>query len=336
MNLTTTYLGLELKNPLVPSASTLSENLDNIRRMEDAGAGALVLYSLFEEQILQDSHELDFHLSHGTESVAESLSYFPEPETLYVGPERYLSHLSEAKAAVDIPVIASLNGSTNGGWLRYAKEIESAGADALELNIYYLPTHMSLSGTEVEQNYIDIVKTVTSAVSLPVAVKLSPFFSNLAHVAQQLTHAGAEGLVLFNRFYQPDIDLETLEIRPRLLLSGHQEMRLPLCWIGLLYGRVPVDFAATSGIDNAKDVVKLILAGADITMLCAALFRHGIPHIAKIREELMEWMETNGYDALHEMRGAMSQLNCPNPNAFERAQYLKAVSTFFPTGMPVL
>ena len=326
MDLSTNYLGLKLRSPLVVAASPLSEEIDGIKQMEEFGASAVVLYSVFEEQLRQDSKELAQYLEHGTESFAEALSYFPEPEEFRLGPEEYLEHISKAKKAVKIPVIASLNGSTAGGWTQYAKAIQQAGADALELNIYYIPTDMELTSSEVEQTYLDIVKAVKSVISIPVAVKLSPFFTNFANMAKRLDQAGANGLVLFNRFYQPDIDLETLEIKPNILLSTPMAMRVPLRWIALLYGRIKANMAATSGIHRASDVLKMLMAGADVTMLCSALIRHGVRQIGVVERDLVAWMEEHEYSSVTQLKGSLSQKNCPEPSAFERAQYMKAIS----------
>jgi dihydroorotate dehydrogenase (fumarate) len=328
MDLSTTYLGLKLRSPLVPSASPLSEEVDSIKQMEDAGASAVVLYSLFEEQLRQDSAELAHHMEHGTESFAEALTYFPEPEEFRLGPEEYLQHIAKAKKAVKIPVIASLNGSSVGGWTDYAKAIEQAGADALELNIYFIPTDTDLECKRIEKTYLDILKAVRSSVTIPVAVKLSPFFTNFAHMAQLLDKAGANGLVLFNRFYQPDIDLESLEIRPNILLSTPMAMRVPLRWIALLYGKVQANLAATSGIHRASDVLKMLMAGADVTMLCSALIRHGVRQIGVIERDLVAWMEEHEYTSVTQLKGSLSQKNCADPSAFERAQYMKAISQF--------
>ena len=327
MNLKTSYLGMTLRTPLVPSASPLSENLDNIKRMEDAGAAAVVMHSLFEEHISFERHQFLHHLSHGTESYPEALSYFPEMHELAVGPESYLDEIMAAKAAVSVPVIASLNGSTVGGWTDYARRIEEAGADALELNIYWIPTDSQLTGAEVERRYLEIVSHVKRVVSIPVAVKLSPFFSNFANMATQLVEQGAKALVLFNRFYQPDIDLELLDVNPNLLLSSPMAMRLPLRWIALLYGRLKADLAATSGIHTGRDVVKMLMVGADVTMLCSALIRRGIPYLSLIEQELAEWLEEHEYDSVEQLKGSLSQLKCPTPEAFERAQYIRGIAT---------
>ena len=328
MDLPTNYLGLKLRSPLVVSASPLSEEVDNIKRMEDAGAAAVVLYSLFEEQLRQDRLEMNQNLQQGTESFAESLTYFPEPNEFKLGPEEYLKHIAAAKKATRIPIIASLNGSSAGGWTDYAKQIQQAGADALELNIYYIPTDLNLTGTEVEMTYLDILKSVKSNVSIPVAVKLSPFFSNFANMAKRLDQAGANGLVLFNRFYQPDIELESLEVKPNILLSTPMAMRLPLRWIALLHGKLKASLAATSGIHRASDALKMLLVGADVTMLCSTVIRHGIPQIAMIEREMVEWLKEHEYESVSQLKGSLSQKNCPEPAAFERAQYMKALTGY--------
>lgn len=328
MDLTTTYLGMKLRTPLVPSASPLSEEISNIRRMEDAGASAVVLYSLFEEQLTRDRVELNFHLTQGTESFAEALTYFPEPEVLQLGPEGYLEHIRRAKEAVDLPIIASLNGTSAGGWTDFAKQIEQAGADALELNVYYIPTDLELTGEEVEQTYLDILKMVKSVVTIPVAMKLSPFFSNLANTAKRLADGGVDGLVLFNRFYQPDFDLDKLTVQPHIILSTPHALRLPLRWIAILYGRLRADLAATSGIHTAHDVLKMLMAGANVTMLCSVLLRHGIGQIQVIERGLCEWMEEHEYESVKQMQGSMSQQHCLDRSAFERAQYRRALQTY--------
>jgi dihydroorotate dehydrogenase (fumarate) len=328
MDLTTSYLGLKLRSPLVVSASPLSEEIDSIKKMEDSGAAAVVLYSLFEEQLIQDSAELVHNLEQGTESFAEALSYFPEPDEFRLGPEEYLKHIAKAKKSVKIPVIASLNGSSVGGWTKYAKAIQQAGADALELNIYAIPTDLDLSSEKIENTYLEIVKAVKAQVSIPVAVKMSPFFTNFANMAKRLDAAGANGLVLFNRFYQPDIDLDSLEVKPNILLSTPMAMRVPLRWVALLYGRIQANLAATSGIHRAGDVLKMLMAGADVTMLCSALIRHGIPQIGVIERDLIAWMQENEYESVTQLKGSLSQKNCPDPAAFERAQYMKALCQF--------
>jgi dihydroorotate dehydrogenase (fumarate) len=325
IDLSTSYLGLKMATPLVASASPLSRDLDGVRRLEDAGASAVVLYSLFEEQLRQEEIDLDYHLNAGTESFAESLTFFPQASEFHTGPEGYLKHITKCKAAVRIPIIASLNGSTLGGWTKFAGEIEKAGADAIECNIYSIPTDASFTSAEIEKSYLEIVEAVKQVVSIPVAVKLSPFFSNLANMAQRLDRAGADALVLFNRFYQPDINLEELEIQPNVLLSTPQSLRLPLTWIGILFGRLKANLAATGGVHSAGDVVKLLMVGADVTMLCSSLMRHGINHLRHLERELREWMEEHEYESVKQMQGSMSQQRCPDPTAFERAQYMRAV-----------
>jgi dihydroorotate dehydrogenase (fumarate) len=327
IDLSTTYLGLKLRTPLVASASPLSQEIDGIRRLEDAGASAVVLYSLFEEQLRQERFELEHHLAEGTNSFAEAESFFPQPDEFRMGPEGYLDHIRRAKKAVKIPIIASLNGATVGGWTEYARLIEQAGADALECNIYSIPTDAEVTSSEVEQQYFEILREVRSVVKIPVAVKLSPFFSNMANMAKRLDEAGANALVLFNRFYQPDIDLENLEIQPNVLLSTQHELRLPLTWIGILYGRVRANLAATSGVHEAQDVVKLLMVGADVTMLCSSLLRNGIRHLHHVESGLQKWMDEHEYESVEQMKGSMSQMHCANPAAFERAQYMKAVKS---------
>jgi dihydroorotate dehydrogenase (fumarate) len=327
IDLSTNYLGLKLRTPLVASASPLSQELDGICHLEDAGASAVVLYSLFEEQLRQEKFELEHHLAVGTDSFAEAASFFPQPAEFHLGPEGYLNHIRNAKKAVKIPIIASLNGATLGGWAKYAKQIEQAGADAIECNIYFIPTNPEISASEIEKTYIDILREVKISVRIPIAVKLSPFFSNMANMAKRLDEAGASGLVLFNRFYQPDINLDELEIQPNVLLSTPQALRLPLTWIGILYGRIRASLAATSGVHGPEDVVKLLMVGADVTMLCSTLLRNGIRHLRFIEEGLLEWMEKHEYESVQQMKGSMSQIRCPNPSAFERAQYMKAVKS---------
>ena len=328
LDLTTTYLGLHLKNPLVASASPLSRKIDSARRLEDAGAAAIVMYSLFEEQITHDSHELNHYLERGTHAFAESLSYFPDLEHYNLGPEPYLEHLHSLKQAVDIPVIGSLNGISSGGWLDYAHKIEQAGADALELNIYYLPTDVDLDASELEESYVQLVRDVRSRIKLPIALKLSPFFTSLPHIAKRFVEAGANGLVLFNRFYQPDFDLEELEVIPNLELSTPHELRLPLRWIAILYGRIAADFALTSGVHTAQDVLKAMMAGANVAMMTSTLLQNGTGRLMHIINDLQEWMETHEYESITQMRGSMSQRAVADPAAFERANYMKALNSF--------
>ncbi len=328
-DLSTTYLGLKLSSPLVPSASPLSKSIDNIKRLEEAGAAAVVLYSLFEEQINHESHALDHFLTHGTDSFAEALSHFPEASAYHLAPDKYVDHVRKVKEAVDIPIIGSLNGISNGGWIKYAKRIEEAGADALELNIYYVPTDLFLPSHEIELAYYDLVRNVKQMVNIPVAVKLSPYFTNMAHTARRLTEAGANALVLFNRFYQPDIDLETLEVVPRATLSSPQApqaLRLPLTWIGILHGRIQADLALTSGVHSAEDALKGLLVGANVVMLASELIKNGVGRIAEIRAGMEQWLEEHEYESVSQMRGSMSQKSVASPAAFERAHYMRAIA----------
>jgi len=327
-DLTTTYLGLHLKNPLVASASPLSKKLDTVRRIEDAGAAALVMYSLFEEQITHESQELDHYLERGTHTFAESLSYFPDLGIYNLGPEPYLEHLHNIKQAVSIPVIGSLNGISSGGWVEYAHRIEQAGADGLELNIYYLPTDPDITGAELEDDYVQLVRDVRAKVKLPIAVKLSPYFTALPNLAKRIIAAGADALVLFNRFYQPDFDLEELEVVPNLVLSTSHELRLPLRWIAILYGRIQTDFALTSGVHTAQDVLKAMMAGANVAMMTSTLLENGVGRIMHILTDLQEWMEEHEYESIEQMRGSMSQQAVTEPAAFERANYIRALNTF--------
>lgn len=331
VDISTTYLGLELRSPLVVGAAApLTGDIVNVKQIEDAGASAVVLHSLFEEQLLEERHALYHHITHNAESHPKATSYFPEQEIFHLSSEGYLEQIRYAKEKVDIPIIASLNSSTIGTWGDYAKKIEQAGADAIELNIYYVPTDGTMTGEQIEQHYINIVRAVTFAVDIPVAVKLSPFFSNMANMAKRLSDAGANGLVLFNRFYQPDIDLINLEAEPNLLLSTSREIRLPMRWIAILYGTVPVDFAATSGIRTAHDVIKMMMVGANVTMLVSVLLSHGIEQLGKIEKDLIEWLEVKEYESINQLQGSMSQMNCPDPSVFERVQYLRAVQTYSP------
>lgn len=332
MDLSTTYLGMNLKNPIVPSASPLSRSVTTIRKMEDNGAAAVVLYSLFEEELNHESKTLDRYLTEGTHSYAEALSYFPEARSYQaIGPDSYLEHIHRAKKAVDIPIIASLNGVSTGGWVNFAKQIEGAGADALELNIYFLPTNMNLTGQEVEQGYVDLLRDIKAAVSVPVALKLSPYFSATAHMMKMLVDNGADGLVLFNRFYQPDFDLENLEITPHLVLSNSHELRLPLRWIAILHGRLDVDLALTTGVHTAEDALKGIAAGATTIQMASELLRNGIGRIGEILAEMSDWLIEHEYESLDVLKGSMSQINCGFPAAFERANYLEVVRSFSPT-----
>ena len=331
-DLSTSYLGLTLGSPLVASAGPLSESVDNIRRMEDAGAGAVVLFSLFEEQIALESHHLDHHLSRGTESFAESLTYLPDIHDYRLGPDAYLEHLRRAKAAVDIPIIGSLNGVSTGGWTSYARKIEDAGADALELNIYFIPTDPALTSAEVEQTYVDLVRDVTRSVGIPVAVKLGHFWSAFANMAVRLDGVGARGLVLFNRFYQPDFNLDELEVVPSLTLSSSYELLLRLHWTAILHGRVRADLAVTGGVHTAEDVLKAMMAGARVAMTTSALLLHGIEHLITLRAGLVRWMEEREYESVRQMQGSMSYRAVRDPSAFERANYMKVLSSYILRG----
>jgi len=328
MDLTTKYMGLKLKNPIVPSASPLSESIDTVKAMEDAGAAAVVVYSLFEEQITHESGELDHYLSVGTDSFAEALSYFPEQEKFHLGPDQYLDHIANLKKAVDIPIIGSLNGVSAGGWIKYAKNIEQAGADALELNIYYVAANQNITGLEVENMYVDVLKEVKKNVKIPVAIKLSPFFTSMSNMARKLDHAGADALVLFNRFYQPDFDLDRLEVVPNLLLSTNWEMRLPLRWIAILRGNIKASLGATTGIHNHTDVLKIMMAGGDVAMMVSELLLNGVGRIAQILDGMKKWMEEKEYSSIDMMKGSMSQKKIAQPAAFERANYMKTLQSY--------
>lgn len=327
MDLTTKYLGLELKNPLVSGASPLGTSADSARELEDAGASAIVMNSLFEEEILGEVALHQAVESHG-ESFAEAMSYMVEPHGFHVGPDRYLEQVSQLKKAVSIPVIGSLNGSTPGGWTGYAKKIEQAGADALELNIFYLATDAGTSGEELESRTLDVVRTVRSEVSIPVAVKLSPYFSSIPHVARRLVEAGADGLVLFNRFYQPDIDIEALEIEPNLRLSTSDELRLRLRWLAVLSGQVETSYAATGGAHTAVDVIKAMMAGAHTVQMVSALLVHGPGHLTRILEAVEFWMKEHEYESTGQMVGSMNLSRTPSPSAIARANYMKVLDSW--------
>jgi len=327
-NLSTTYLGLNLKNPVVASASPITKKLDGFKKLEDAGASAVVMYSLFEEQITHESLALDHYLSRGTETFAEARSYFPDLDHYNIGPDAYLELLAKAKQTVSIPVIGSLNGVSAGGWLNYAKKMEQAGADALELNVYYISTDPSLTGAELEENYIDLVKSVRSQIQIPLAIKLNPNFTALPNLASRLAGAGAAGLVLFNRFIQPDLDIETLEVTPNLQLSTSSELRIPLRWTAILYGRVMADLALTGGVHTSQDVLKAMMAGAKVTMLASELLQNGIGRVAEILQGVESWMEEFEYTSIEQMQGSMSQRAVAEPAAFERANYMKALQSF--------
>lgn len=327
-DLSTSYLGLSLANPIIASSSPLTERVEDLQRLEAAGVAAVVLPSLFEEQISIESRDLDTYLSLGSESYAEATSYFPDMWAYNLGPEGYLARLAEAKQALKIPVIASLNGVSAGGWTSYARRMEEAGADALELNVYYVPTDPATSGAEVERMYLDLVREVVSSVRIPVAVKLTPFLSAPANVARQLGEAGARGLVLFNRFYQPDIDLEALEVVPALNLSGPVTLRLRLRWAAIISGHTTAELAITGGVHSALDVLKCMMAGARVAMMASAVLRHGPEHVRTVLAELAAWMESHEYDSIGLMQGSMSQRACADPAAFERANYMKVLRSY--------
>jgi len=327
MKLNTRYLGFDLRTPLIPSASPLSEDLDNLKRLEDAGASAIVFHSLFEEQLRYESQTLHRHPTHGVENYTEATACFPESTEFTFSPGRYLDNIEKARRSLHIPIIASLNGATFGGWTTFAKAIESAGADALELNFYSIPSDADMPAEEIEMNYLSVLASVKSQIKIPVAVKLSPYFTNLGHFARRLVAQGAQGLVLFNRFYQPDIDLAALAVTPTVHLSTPGDLRLPLRWIAMLHGRLACDFAATSGVHRGADVLKVLLAGADVAMLCSVLLRHGIDHLRVIEREMSDWMAERGYESVEQLKGSMSQKTCPDPSLFERAQYMRAIAT---------
>jgi len=328
VDLRTKYLGFSLKNPLVVSASPLTDQLDNAKKLEAAGAAAVVLHSLFEEQIAHEEQEMHKVYEYTAESFAEALSYFPDVDDYRRAPENYLDHITHVKKAVSIPVIGSLNGISRGGWIRYAKRIQEAGADALELNTYFVAADIEMSSEDVEKQLVDLVAEVKQSISIPLAVKIGPHFSSVGHVAKKLVAAGADGLVLFNRFLQPDIDLETLEVAPRLELSTDFEQLLPLRWVAILRGRIDASLALTTGIHTPEAMVKAILAGADVGMVVSTLYKNGFDQVGAILKGLCDWMEEKEYESVEQMKGSMSQVNCPNPSAFERGNYMKALTSF--------
>ncbi len=330
MDLTTTYLGLTLPHPLMPGASPLVDDLDTVRQLEDAGAAAIVMHSLFEEQITREALGLEHNvLAHG-DSFAEAQSYFPRTDEYALGPDRYLEQISRIKAAVNLPVIGSLNGTTPEGWLSYARQIEAAGADALELNFYHVATNMVESGADVERRLLETVRRVKISVAIPVAVKLSPFFSALPHLAKQLDEAGVDGIVLFNRFYQPDIDPEMLDTVPILHLSTSDELLLRVRWLAILHGRVRASLAATGGVHTGLDVVKAVMAGAHAVQVVAALLHHGPGYLAVLRRDLAHWLEEREYESLRQAQGSMSLERSPDPQAFERGNYVRVLQTWRP------
>lgn len=328
-DLTTTYLGLKLKNPLVASAAQpLSTKVETVKKLEDAGIAAVVMYSLFEEQIIHESLELDHYLSYGSESSAEVDAYYPKTGNFTLAPEAYLEAVTRTKKAVSIPVIGSLNGVSSGGWIKYARKIQDAGADALELNLYYLPVDPSVTSAELEDTYVTLVGDICKSIKIPVSVKLSPFFTALPNIARRLADAGVKGLVLFNRFYQPDIDLENLEVVPNLVLSNSNDLRLPLRWIAILYGRIPLDLALTSGVHSSEDVIKSMMAGASVAMTTSELLQNGISRIPAILTGIEHWMSEHDYKSLTQMKGSLSQKSVKEPAAFERANYMKTLNSF--------
>jgi dihydroorotate dehydrogenase (fumarate) len=327
-DLSTQYLGLKLRNPLVVAASPLCREIANLRKMEDSGASAIVLHSLFEEQINIESNELDRFLWDGADVSAESTSMFPDLSNYNIGPDGYLEYIRQAKQTVSIPIIGSLNGVSRGGWVRYAREMQQAGADAIELNIYLLPADPADNAEEIEKLYLDLVVEIRHTVTIPVAVKVGPYFSAFTNMAQRLEAAGANGIVLFNRFYQPDFDLETLEVKPKLTLSNSNELLLRLHWAAMLYGHIHADIAITGGVHTAEDVVKSMMAGANVTMLASALLQNGIGYLSSLQKLLAAWLEEHEYESIQQMQGSMSQKNVPNPKAFQRANYMKVLSSY--------
>ncbi|UCG15512.1 MAG: dihydroorotate dehydrogenase-like protein [Phycisphaerales bacterium] len=328
MDMSTKYLGLDLKNPLVAAASPLSREVSSVRQLEDAGVGAVVIHSLFQEQIEHEDAAHDHFMQLGTESFAEALSYFPAQADYRRGPEQHLDHLTAVTKAVGIPVIASLNCTSTGGWTEYAKKMQDAGADALELNIYSIATDPTIDAAAIEHRYVEILRGVKRTVRLPVSVKLTPYFSSFANFAKRLDDEGADGLVLFNRFHQPDIDLDALEVVPQVVLSAPHEMRMPLRWIAILDPLVKASLAATTGVYTSLDVLKLLMAGADATQLCAALLRDGVCTTARILDEMGTWMADHEYESVQQLQGIMNQRSCPDPAAFERGQYMKALNAY--------
>jgi dihydroorotate dehydrogenase (fumarate) len=328
VDLTTTYMGMKLKNPVVPSASPLSADLDTIKRMEDAGAAAVTLHSLFEEQIQFEAEALTHFLERGTDSFAEALTYFPEMHEYRREPDEYVEHIRKAKEMVDIPIIASLNGVSTGGWTSYAKRFEEAGADAVELNVYFIPTSFHLMSYDVEDLYVKLLREVKKRVDIPVAMKLSPYFSAMPHVASMLDAEGTDALVLFNRFYQPDIDIEELEVTPNLQLSRPVEMRLPMRWIAILYGHIDASMALTSGIHSSEDVIKAVMVGADVANVCSVLLKEGVGKIDDLLQGVIAWMDEHEYESIEQMKGSMSHRSVPEPAAFERANYMKVLNSY--------
>lgn len=330
MRLATKYLGLELDNPLVPSASPLSRDVDTVKLLEDSGAPAIVLYSLFEEEIQHEDDELNHYIDIGSDSFSEASSFFPTPTDSVNGADRYLEHIQKLKNMVDIPIIGSLNGITTGGWINYAKKMQEAGADALELNVFYLPTEPTRSNNDIENIYVDCLSEIVKQISIPVAMKINPYFSNLPAFCKKLEDAGAKALVLFNRFYQPDIDINNLEVSPVVHLSTSADNVLPLRWIAILKDQLNIDLASSTGVHTAEDVIKLTMAGADVTMVASSLLKNGPKYLSQIKEELIQWMDEFEYKDLNQMRASMSLNNVPNKNAFVRSNYIKMLNDFKP------
>jgi dihydroorotate dehydrogenase (fumarate) len=323
MQIHSTYMGMELNSPIIVSACTLSERTDNIVKMEDNGAGAVVLYSLFEEQIRKEEAGYKNIMSGTSNAFAEALDYFPDLDDYHVGTDEYLEHIRKAKERVKIPIIASLNGITNEGWIDYSKLMEEAGADGIEVNIFFIPGDITMSSAEIEHRYLNIIESIKQTVKIPVAVKLNPYFSNMGNMSLRMENAGADALVLFNRFYQPDFDINELELKTNLLYSESSEIRLPLLWIALLYGKVKLSLAATTGVQSAVEVIKYLLAGADVVMTASSLYKNGIPYLKTMNKELQDWMYMMGFDNIRAFRGIMSQQNISDPTAYERANYIK-------------
>lgn len=327
MDLTTQYLGFNLKSPIVPSSSPLMAKLDVLKRLEDAGAGAVVLHSLFEEQVTNEALMLHYHTTQGTDSFAEALSYFPQPNQYILGSDEYLDYIHKVKESLAIPVFASINGVTTGGWIRYAKMIEEAGADGLELNLYYVATDPYTEGSTLEEAYSEVVQSIRETTKLPLGVKMSPFFTSIPAMALRFSEIGANGLVLFNRFYQPDLDVDNLSVKPHIVLSTSDDLRLPLRWTAILYGRINVSLAISGGVHTPSDVIKGIMAGADVTMMCSAILKHGPEHIGRILRGVEEWMENHEYESLTQMKGVLSQQSVAEPAAYERALYIKELQS---------
>lgn len=328
MDLSTTYLGLKLPHPIMPGASPMVDKIDLVKRMEDAGAAAIVMHSLFEEQLMREELATYHHIDVHSDSFAEAMTYLPRPDEFNLGPDQYLEQLVRIKQSVDLPVIASLNGFTSGGWIRYAKLMQDAGANALELNVYYLATNADEAGEEVEQRTLDILKAVKQAVTIPVSIKLSPFFSSMASMAKRLDEAGADGLVLFNRFYQPDIDVESLEVEPTLKLSDSSELNLRLRWLAVVSGRVRASLAVSGGVHTHLDAVKAVMTGAHAVQVVSAILQQGPDVLRRIREGLTQWLEEHEYDSLEQMRGSMNLLRCPDASMFERANYIRILQGY--------